>query len=123
MKKNISVLYVDDEPINLILFEKKLNKKFNISTADSGFSGLEYLEANSKPDIVISDMKMPGMNGIEFIKKAKVLYPDVVFMILTGFGITEEIESALQDRLIEKYLQKPFDFNKIEKVILSETNS
>ncbi|HKL07440.1 MAG TPA: response regulator [Bacteroidales bacterium] len=117
MKNNITILYVDDEPMNLKLFEINFRKKFNVLTAMSGDEGLRLLEENGAIDVVISDMKMPGMNGIEFIKKAKNEYPDIKYYILTGFDITDEIAEALDANLIQKYFQKPFNMREIEASI------
>jgi YesN/AraC family two-component response regulator len=76
-------------------------------------SGLEILEANPEISVVFSDMRMPGMSGIEFVKKAKQNYPSVKFLILTGFGITDEIQDALLSGLIVKYISKPFNMKDI----------
>lgn len=117
MNNEMSVLYVDDEPINLMLFERVFSKKYTIRTANSAFKGLDIL--NEKPDIkvVISDMRMPEMDGLEFIQKAMQQYPNVVFFILTGFEITDEIKSALDSKLINQYFQKPFRMNEIDLAI------
>jgi two-component system response regulator (stage 0 sporulation protein F) len=104
-----SLLYVDDEPMNLMLFELNFGNNYAIFTAESGTTGLEVLEANPEISIVFSDMRMPGMSGIEFIRKAKKDYPSVKFLILTGFGITDEIQEALHSGLIAKYISKPFN--------------
>jgi len=119
MNKKQTILYVDDEEINLVVFEANFTEKFNVITADSGFEGLKILE--NKPDIpiVISDMKMPGMNGIEFIKTAKKQFPDIVYFILTGFDITDEISTALDEKLINAYFKKPFNGREIEDSINS----
>ena len=117
MNGMIKLLYVDDEPINLMLFKTMLRKKYDIVTADSGFSGLEELLINTDIRIVISDMKMPGMNGLEFIKKAKEKFPHVIFCILTGYEITDEIMLALESNLIYQYFQKPFKVIEIENAI------
>ncbi|NOQ24468.1 MAG: response regulator [Bacteroidales bacterium] len=114
MDKKITILYVDDEPINLSLFQYNLKKKFDVLTAESGAEGLEILKENPHIRIVISDMKMPGMSGIDFIKLAKKDYPDIQYFILTGFDITEEIADALNERLIHKYFRKPFNMKEIE---------
>ena len=114
MTEKITLLYVDDEPINLKLFELNFRKKYNVITAESGFEGIKQLNSNPQTKIVISDMKMPGMNGIEFIKLAKKDYPQIAFFILTGFDITEEIADALNERLIHKYFRKPFNLKDIE---------
>lgn len=117
MKKKIGILYVDDEKINLELFALVFKNKFNVITADSGFEGLEKLEENKDICVVISDMKMPEMNGIEFIKNAKKKFDNLVYFILTGFEITEEIADALNEKLINRYFKKPFNSKEIENTI------
>jgi two-component system, response regulator, stage 0 sporulation protein F len=118
MDEKTTLLYVDDEELNLKLFEINFRKKFNVLTADCGEDGLDLLKLNPQTLIVISDMKMPGMNGIEFIKLAKKDFPHIRFFILTGFDITEEIADALNERLIHKYFRKPFDMKEIEESIM-----
>lgn len=120
--EKLTLLYVDDEPINLMLMETMFAKKYRVLSGKSGFHGLQLLEEHKDVKIVISDMKMPGMDGLEFIKKAYVLYPGIVFFILTGYDITEEIETALKNRLIYKYFQKPFRMNEIEEAISKAIN-
>ncbi len=118
MNNPITILYVDDEPINLMLFKASFNRKYNIITAESGNEGLSQLKANPDTIVVISDMKMPGMNGIEFIRLAKLDFPNISFFILTGFEITDEIYEALKEQLIHKYFRKPFDIDELEKAII-----
>lgn len=117
MKKDIKILYVDDEPINLKLFELNFSEKFEIYTKLNAREGLKVLEKNSDVDFIISDMKMPEMNGIQFIKKAHEKFPEKNYFILTGFDITNEIIDALNSKLILKYFQKPFDKKEIEDTI------
>lgn len=118
MSDKITLLYVDDELMNLTLFAINFKKKFEVLTAESGLEGLEKLKLNPHTKVVISDMKMPGMSGLEFIKLAKKDFPDITFYILTGFDITEEIADALNDRVIRKYFRKPFNMKEIETSIL-----
>lgn len=106
------ILYVDDEPINLELFKINFEKKFEVFIANDAFQGLELLEKEKDILVVISDMKMPKMNGIEFIKKAKELYPDKKYYILTGYEINAEIQDALNSGLILRYFSKPFNVKK-----------
>jgi len=117
MTEKITILYVDDEKTNLLLFKVNFEKKYNVITAQSGFEGLDLLHAHPEIVIVISDMKMPGITGIEFIKLAKAEFPNVVYFILTGFDITPEIEEALRTKLIHSYYSKPFDVEEIENSI------
>ncbi len=109
-----TILYVDDEPTNVLLFKYNFQKKYNVLTAISGYDGFEKLRAHPEIVIVISDMKMPGMNGIEFIKQAKDEFPDIVFFINSGYDLTPEIENAIETKLIHKYLSKPFKISEIE---------
>jgi YesN/AraC family two-component response regulator len=80
--------------------------------------GLEILNEIPEIKVVISDMKMPSMNGIEFIKKAKESHPNIKFYILTGFEITEEIQAAINSKLIIKYYMKPFSMNDLDTAIM-----
>jgi YesN/AraC family two-component response regulator len=118
MNQTPKILYVDDEPINLQLFEINFRKKYRIITAENGPEGLEKLEENPDTVIIISDMRMPYMSGLEFIIKAKEKYPDKKFYILSGFEITPEIRAALDSGLILKYFNKPFNIEEIDASIV-----
>lgn len=111
------LLYVDDEPINLKLFELNFNRKYEVVVANDGFEGLDALKKTEDIIVVISDMKMPEMNGIEFIRNAKAKFPDKKFFILTGFEITWEIQKALDEGLVLKYFSKPLNFKEIDGAI------
>ena len=117
MSDKLKIMYVDDEELNLQLFELNFNRKYEVITAESGISALNLLEEHLDTTIVISDMKMPIMTGLEFIQKAKVKYPNIKYYILTGYEITDEIQEALDSKLILKYFRKPFDINEIDNVI------
>ena len=105
------------EFINLELFEINLQNKFNVLTAESGMAGLELLTENPDIKVIISDMKMPIMNGIEFLKRVRGRNPNISCFILTGYGLTTDIEESIKDGLIIDCLRKPFEMNKIESVI------
>jgi two-component system, response regulator, stage 0 sporulation protein F len=111
------ILYVDDEAVNLMLFEANLERKYSILTAENGLLGLEILSKNNDVKVVISDMKMPYMSGIEFIKEAIKIAPHMDFYILTGFEITDQIQEALNMGIIRKYFRKPFNINEISSEI------
>lgn len=120
MKRKIvdtHVLYVDDEDVNLFLFEQMFKEYFSIKTAISAESALEVLDTTPEIEIIFSDMRMPLMNGIEFIKKARERYPNKTYYILTGYSINNEIKGAISEGVISKYFQKPFDVKAIVKEI------
>ncbi|MDX9848235.1 MAG: response regulator [Tenuifilaceae bacterium] len=123
MKSQTTILYVDDEPINLMLFAQVFKEKYSVITAESGYAGLNLIEKNPGIDVVISDMRMPGMNGIEFIQKAKELNSNIYYYILTSYDITPEIDNAIKTGLIDKYFQKPFNFLEIEIALTERLNS
>ncbi len=118
----VPILYVDDEPINLMLFRQWFSSKYDVLTAESGIQGLEILQQKPGVKVIISDMRMPGMNGLEFIRKARESYPLVVFYILTGFDITREIQESLENGLISGYFQKPFNMKEIDRDISEKLN-
>lgn len=117
MNNKSKLLYVDDEALNLYIFEFNFRKSYDVITCISGYEGLMLLRTDPGIEIVISDMSMPGMNGIEFIKKAKAEFPDISFFILTGYDITEDIQKALDEGLIYKYFRKPLNAREILKAI------
>lgn len=121
---NITVLYLDDEKDNLFIFEANFNEIFHVITSTSPTTALEKLDTHYDDIIaVISDMRMPTMNGVEFIKKAKSQYNKVFYYILTGFGQNDEIEEAISNHLIHKCFTKPFDAEEIESTILGAASS
>ena len=121
MNTDINILYVDDEFLNLQIFKFNFGKKFNVLVADSGDEGLRILADNASISIVISDMKMPNMSGLAFIEIAKRMYPSICFYILTGFGMNEEIQKAMDEKLINRYFSKPLNLPLIESEILNAT--
>ena len=117
------ILYVDDEIINLQLFIFNLEDRYTVLTAENGIDGLRLLSDNPDTKVVISDMKMPMMHGIEFIKKAKEKYPEIKYFILTGYDINSEIQEALDSELIIDCFIKPFKMDKIDAEIKKVINS
>jgi response regulator RpfG family c-di-GMP phosphodiesterase len=103
------ILYVDDEEINLELFELTFMNDFQVITAESAEEGLKLLKGNPDIHVVISDLKMPVMNGLDFIKEVKRNSPEKVCMLLTGFMESEIMLEGFNKELIFRYLMKPWD--------------
>lgn len=116
-----TLLYVDDEPINLQLFEIHMKKHYNVYTALSGPIALRHLAEHPEINIVFSDMKMPQMDGLEFISEAQKINTDAKYYILSGYNLSPDINKALEDKTILAYFQKPFDIGKILGALQNET--
>ncbi len=123
MSKKPKLLYVDDESVNLMLFEINFRDKYQVLTADNALKGLALLDEHKDISAVISDMKMPHMSGIEYIRKAKDRYPAIPYFILTGYDVTDEIQEALDRGLILKCFQKPFNINEIASSVEESINN
>ena len=115
--QKLKILYVDDEFINRKLFEISLKNRYNVLTAENGIDGLQVVEKNQDIKVVISDMKMPLMNGLEFLRKLNDIYPNISCFILTGYGLTPEIDKAIREEIIFDCLSKPFEIEQIDKKI------
>jgi DNA-binding NtrC family response regulator len=116
MKSSISVLVVDDEEMMRSLLTKILSREgYNILTAEDGLQALEMLRED-KIDIVISDMKMPRMNGFELLKHIKDEYPATGVIIMTAYGDTYTVKDALLLGA-DEYITKPFKSFEISLVV------
>lgn len=111
------ILCVDDEP-NILSSLRRLfrPKGFQILVADSGKAGLAVLEAETV-DLVISDMRMPEMNGAQFLEHVRQRWPDTVRLLLTGHSDVTAIIDAINRGEIYRYITKPWDDNDIVLIV------
>lgn len=110
------IMVIDDEPeICNILKEFLEGLGYQVITANSGPEGLNLISQNVV-DVLILDLNMPGMHGIEVLKKVKLTYPDISVIILTGFP---SIDTAVESMKLGAYdyLVKPIDFKRLEVVL------
>ena len=101
------ILLVDDEPAILSSIERHLRRRFEIRTAESGEAALRQLKEDGPFAVIVSDMRMPNMNGIELLKLVKDLYPDTVRLMLTGHADRETAIDAVNTGQIFRFLAKP----------------
>src|SRR6187402_10383 len=101
------VLLVDDEAQVLDGLSRTLRGGFRIATAVSGAAGLVLLAERPDFAVVVSDMRMPGMNGAAFLAKARELAPDVIRVVLTGETDLQAAISAVNEGSIYRFLCKP----------------
>ncbi len=112
-----TILYVDDELLNLKLFRLHFSKNFTVLTAETGMEGLDILKLNPNISYVISDLKMISMYGLDFIRLAKVDHPNTKFYITSGNDMNKEIIDALNQKLIVNYFRKPYSIKEIEAAL------
>ncbi len=106
-----TLLLVDDEE-NILSSLRRLFRRdgYHLITAGSAAEGLQRL-VEGNVDVIVSDQRMPGMTGVEFLRRAKDLYPDTVRMVLSGFTELQSIIDAVNEGAIYKFLTKPWDDN------------
>jgi YesN/AraC family two-component response regulator len=114
----LNVLYVDDEPINLKIFELSFKDDFVVYRADSAIDALEIFKTETI-DVVVSDLKMPVMNGVEFIREVKKLKPAMNCILLTAYYNPNMFLAPEIQSIIFKSVMKPFKKNEM-KVIIQE---
>ena len=111
------VMIVDDEPDMLSMLRLVLEKKCNcaITTARSGRIALDLLAA-AAPDVVITDIKMPDLDGLELLRQIRQADPAVSVVLMTGYGTIDMAVQALKDGAYD-FLEKPFDKDRVVRVI------
>lgn len=116
MKSSVSILIVDDEEMMRTLLDRILSREgYKIRSAEDGVVALEVLKAE-KFDIIISDMKMPRMDGFELLKIVKNEYPQIGVIIMTAYGDTYTVKDALLLGA-DEYITKPFKSYEISLVV------
>ncbi|NYZ61953.1 response regulator [Luteimonas sp. SJ-16] len=101
------ILCVDDEPNLLAGLERSLFDRFDVTTADGGAAGLAALEASGPFAAIVSDMRMPNMDGVAFLAQARQRAPDTVRILLTGQADTASAIAAINHGAIFRFLCKP----------------
>jgi len=116
-KKPAHILCVDDEP-NVLKSLRRLFRggDYVIHLADGGSKGLKTLELNDI-DLIISDMRMPHMDGAEFLSQAAVKWPETVRILLTGYADIESTIAAVNQGKIYSYCSKPWEDDELKSLV------
>lgn len=102
------VLYVDDERDNLRVFESTFRRDFTILTAESAKEGLEVLSQHPVA-VVLSDQKMPGIEGVEFLRQVCEIDPRTLRILVSAYGDAKILGAAINDGNIYRYIAKPWE--------------
>jgi len=113
------ILVVDDEKPILDTISRAFRKdRIQVLTALNAEQGINLIEkSEAKPKVVISDHKMPGMSGLEFLSWLKQHYPEMVRILLTGYGDMDSAKLAINQGGVFKYLEKPWQESELKEVI------
>ena len=113
----LKLMVVDDEPDNLDLLYRTFRRDFQVYKADSALSALEVLDQQGEMAVIISDQRMPEMNGTEFLGKTVERFPDTIRILLTGYTDVEDLVEAINSGQVFKYITKPWNPEELKLVI------
>lgn len=115
----VPVLFVDDEEDIRFSFDVHFEGQFSIYLASNGREAMEILDRQPEIGVVVTDIRMPEMNGLEFIRQSRDRHADVGFIVVSGHGEAEQIIEAL--RLgARNYMRKPYNLQELEEAIKRE---
>ena len=120
MAKKISILIVDDEEsVRDSLYNWFIEDGYRVETAENARKALTLLESDQF-DIILADIKMPGMDGLEMLRRIKSIKPDSIIIIMTAFATVDTAVKALKDGAYD-YVTKPFDPDDLTHLIRNAT--
>jgi len=113
-----AVLFVDDEAnILKALARLLLDEPYEVLTANSGSEGLKVLEANPQIGLIVSDQRMPEMSGVEFLESSRVINPDAIKILLTGYSDVNATIDAINRGGASRYISKPWKDDELQQII------
>ncbi len=115
-KEEICILYVDDEVNNLVAFKANFRLDYKILTAETAEEGMKILREN-KIQIIITDQRMPGQTGVEFLERAIKEFPEAIRILLTGYSDINVVIDAINKGQIFRYLMKPFNDMELKMIL------
>ena len=101
------ILIVDDEPDNLQLLYRTLRRDYDVTKAQGPLEALDILKENQF-NCILSDHKMPDMDGVEFLKRTYDMYPDTIRLLVTAYSDVEILMNAINYAKIYRYIKKPY---------------
>ena len=116
----VGVLFVDDEEDIRASFGALFENSFPLYLAENGRAALEVLARQKEIGVVVTDIRMPEMDGLELFRQGGDLFPDLGFIVVSGHGEADDIIEAL--RLgARNFLRKPYDFEELRQAVAQET--
>jgi len=117
-RRRPSILLVDDEPENLEVYIALLDDVADVHTACTGAQALSLLDRGCEVDLVIADQRMPGITGVELLKKIAEQYPSIVRIVLTAYSDIEPMMGAINQAKSWRFLIKPCDPEELRATVI-----
>ncbi len=114
----LKLMVVDDEADNLDLLYRTFRRDFAVFKAESGFEALRVLEQQGEMAVIISDQRMPRMNGTEFLSRTVERFPDTIRILLTGYTDVEDLVGAINAGQVFKYITKPWNSTDLKTTVM-----
>lgn len=113
----LPLMIVDDESDNLDLLDRTFRRSFAVYRANSALEALQLLDEAGEMAVIISDQRMPRMNGTEFLSKTVDRFPDTVRILLTGYSDVQDLVGAINCSKVFKYITKPWDPEELRQTV------
>lgn len=111
------ILCVDDEPHVLDALARMLRRQFDVSLAIGGEAGLAAIESDGPFAVVMSDQRMPGLDGVGFLSRVRTVAPDSVRILLTGYADTAAAARAVNEGAVFRFLSKPIGQDELQRTL------
>jgi len=111
------ILFVDDEPNILDAFRRQLRGRYHLDLATSGSAALEYMEKGQPYHVIVSDMRMPNMDGVQLLSEVRERAPGTVRIMLTGNADRDTAVRAINEGHVFRYLTKPCSSQQVEAIV------
>ncbi|MFH7024467.1 MAG: SpoIIE family protein phosphatase [Heteroscytonema crispum UTEX LB 1556] len=118
----LKLMVVDDEPDNLDLLYRTFRRDFQVYKANHARSALDILDKEGEMAVIISDQRMPEMNGTEFLSRTVERFPDTIRILLTGFTDVEDLVDAINSGQVFKYITKPWKPDNLKAIVDQATD-
>ncbi len=113
----LRLMVVDDEPDNLDLLYRTFRRDFQVYKASNALTAIEILDKEGEMAVIISDQRMPEMNGTELLSRTVERFPDTIRILLTGFTDVEDLVEAINSGQVFKYITKPWKPERLKEVV------
>jgi len=116
--KDYPVLFVDDEELLLATFARQFRRDFTIFTANNGKDALELLRSHPEIALILTDQRMPGMTGVELLREAMKIVPELVRILITAYTDMDVVIEAINTGHVYRYVNKPYNEDELRSSVM-----